>query len=89
MAGTEAPKEPVVSEEPAPLTGAELVAPINRDELSTKFEELAARARAAGISPLREMAKTYATRGMAMIEALLTALEEAPKKTPADTEKKI
>ena len=81
--------ELAVSELVTPMNRGELVTPMNREELATKFEQLATRARAAGISPLQAMAKTYVTRGMAVLEALLSALEEAPKKTPADTEKKV
>ena len=63
-------------------------APNTREELATKFEQLAARARAAGMSPLQAMAQTYVKRGMAVLDSILSALEEAPNKTPADTEKK-
>jgi hypothetical protein len=64
-------------------------APETREELAAKFEQLAARARAAGMSPLQAMAQTYVKRGMAVLDGLLSALEEAPNKTPADTEKKV
>ena len=64
-------------------------APNTREELAVKFEQLAARARAAGISPLQAMAQTYVKRGMAVLDGILSALEEAPNKTPADTEKKV
>ena len=78
---------PETSDGPLPETS--LVTLIDRDELATKLDELVTRARAAGISPLQALMKSYAKRGMAVIEGLLSALEEAPNKTPADTEKKV
>ena len=76
---------PPEAEEPMP---PETEASKTRKELAAKFEELAARARAAGISPLQVMAQTYIKRGMAVIDSVLSALEEAPKEPPAGTEKK-
>ena len=73
---------------PPTETPSELVTPIDRDELAAKFELLAARAKAAGISPFQVLAQTYVKRGMAVLEGILSALEDAPKKTPADTGKK-
>lgn len=80
----------------APVVVAETQAPTSEDadvltraELATKFEELATRARAAGISPLHAMAQTYTKRAMAVLDSILSALEEAPKKTPDETEKKV
>lgn len=52
------------------------VAPLTRQELTAKVEELSARARAAGMSPLQTMLATYAKRGMVMIDTFLTALED-------------
>ena len=68
------------SNAPIPLS---LALPETREELAAKFEQLAARARAAGISPLQALLKTYAQRGMAVLEGLLSSLESA------DTEKKV
>mgnify|MGYP001585100679 CR=1 FL=1 len=81
--------EPLPKTSNGPLTETSLVTLIDRDELATKLDELVTRARAAGISPLQALMKSYAKRGMAVIEGLLSALEEAPNKTPADTEKKV
>ena len=69
---------------PRPKVGEETVhedVPLSREELGTKFDELAARAREAGISPLQTLAQTYVKRGLAVIEGILGALEEAPNKT--------
>ena len=74
------------SNAPIPLS---LALPETREELAAKFEQLAARARAAGMSPLQTMAQTYVKRGMAVLDGILSALEEAPNKTPTDTEKKV
>ena len=60
-----------------------------RAELAAKFEQLATRARAVGLSPLQEMAKTYAKRAMSVLDSLLIALEEVPKKTPDEREKRV
>ena len=80
---------PSVGASNGPLPETSLVTLIDRAELATKLDELVARARAAGISPLQALMQSYAKRGMAVIEGLLSALEEVPKKTPADTEKKV
>ena len=96
----EAPKEAMPETPTADGTAIEQYRPIpaeavskTREELAVKFEQLAARARAAGMSPLQAMAQTYVKRGMAVLDSVLRALEdvpeEAPKKTPADTEKKV
>mgnify|MGYP001585301887 CR=1 FL=1 len=51
-------------------------APVTREELTAKLEQLSARARAAGMSPLQMMARSYAERGMKVLDGLLSALEE-------------
>ena len=81
---------PVLPEEQRPMLPEPepSKAPDTREELAAKFEQLAARARAAGMNPLHAMAQTYVKRGMAVLDSILSALEEAPNKTPADTEKK-
>ena len=69
---------------PRPKVSEETVhedVPLSREELGTKFDELATRAREAGISPLQTLAQTYVKRGLAVIEGILGALEEAPNKT--------
>ena len=66
----------------APLT---LVVPLTREELTTKLEELSARARDAGMSPVRELLSTYARRGMAMLDTFLSSLEDGSStKKPSD-----
>ena len=59
------------------------VAPPTREELVAKLEEVAARAKAAGMSPLQMMARSYADRGLKVLDGFLSALEE-PKKPPAE-----
>lgn len=65
-------------------------APPTREELIAKLEQLSARARAAGMSPLQMMGQSYISRGLKVLDGFLSAMEEdAPKKPPADsTEKK-
>lgn len=52
------------------------VASITREELTEKLEQLSARARVAGISPLRVLLSTYARQSLTVIDGLLNALEE-------------
>ena len=81
-------QRPMLPEEESPSKAPKTREEFAREELAAKFEKLATRARAAGISPLHAMAQTYVKRGMAVLDGILSALEEAPNKTPADTEKK-
>ena len=81
MAEKEVPKKT----EEAPGLAPAQDAPLTREELVAKLEQFSARARAAGISPLQMMARSYAERGMKVLDGLLSALEEdAPKKPPAE-----
>lgn len=59
--------------------------PLPREELVAKLDQLSARAREAGLSPLRMMAEAYAKRGLAVLDSLLGALEEPKKAEPPDT----
>lgn len=78
MAENEVPKK---IEEAPPVE----VAPPTHDELIAKLEQFSNRAREAGLSPLQMMARSYAARGMKVLDGLLSALEEdAPKKPPAE-----
>ena len=71
------------------ITRSEPVAPITHEELTAKLEQLSARARAAGISPLQQMISSYARRGMTIIDTFLSALEDGSStKKPSDTEAK-
>ena len=75
----------VSKSEEAPVAEA---APLTREELAAKLEQIAARARAAGMSPLQMMARQYAERGMKVIDGFLSTLEsleqDAPKKLPPE-----
>lgn len=82
MTENEAPKDAAGVKEETPV--ALEAAPLTREELAAKFEQLAARARAAGMSPLQELARSYVERGMKVVDGFLSALEEAPKKPPID-----
>ena len=80
------PGESPVATGPAELlqSGGEEEASNTREELAAKFELLVAHVRAAGMSPIRVMGETYIKRGMAVLDSLLSALEEAPKKPPEE-----
>ena len=64
-------------------TPEETQAPLTREELAAKFEQLSVRARAAGMSPLQVLAASYVKRGLAVIDGVLSALEEDSTKKPA------
>ena len=51
------------------------VAPLTKEAFSAQIQRLTERAKAAGWSPLHAMAQAYVKRGMAVIEGLLSALE--------------
>ena len=60
-------------------------ATLTREELAAKLEQLSARARAAGMSPLQMMGQSYINRGLKVLDGFLSAMEEdAPKKPPAE-----
>ena len=52
-------------------------APLTKEAFSAEMEQLAERARAAGLSPLRAMVQTYASQGRAILQGLLAGLETA------------
>jgi hypothetical protein len=57
----------------------------SREELVAKLEQLSARARAAGMSPIQMVGRSYLERGMRVLDGLLSALEtDEPKKPPAE-----
>ena len=51
------------------------VVPLTKETFSAQIQRLTERAKAAGWSPLHTMVQTYVKRGMAVIEGLLTGLE--------------
>ena len=58
-------------------------------EFADALERLMERAKADGIRPLKEVAGTYAKRGLGVLDALLGALEnEGPAKKKAPRRKK-
>lgn len=75
--GVEGAKEETqVAPQAAPVSNALLT----REEFAAKLEALSARAKAAGMSPLQEMARSYAERGLKVLDSLLSGLEESQKK---------
>ena len=50
-------------------------APLTQEQFAAQMQQLAKRARAAGLKPLQTLAQTYAKRGMAILEGLLDSLE--------------
>ena len=89
MAENEVPKKAEeIPEQTAVLTPGQTPeeaqdAPLTREELATKLQQLSERARAAGMSPLQAMAGAYLKRGLAVIDGLLGAFEEDSAKRPA------
>ena len=84
---TDSDEKPLIAENEAPKEVEQAIepaqdAPLTKEEFSAQMQRLAKRARAAGLSPLQVMAQTYAKRGMAILDGLLGALENAdsPKK---------
>ena len=67
IAENEAPKE--VEIEPAQD------ASLTKEQFEAQIQQLAERARVAGLNPIRAMAQTYIRQGMAMVEGLLASLE--------------
>ena len=57
-------------------------APITKEELADQMQLLSARARAAGLNPIKSLLQAYGVLGMGMLEGLLLSLENAgnPKK---------
>ena len=49
-------------------------------EFQDALDALFKRAKAAGVRPLKEMAQSYAKKGLGAIEGLLAAMEEGPNK---------
>lgn len=83
MAENEVPQVVVEPEKIELVIESAPIAAITREELTEKLEQLSARARAAGISPLRVLLSTYARQSLTVIDGLLNSLEEGmPKDAP-------
>ena len=80
-------EEHSVTENEAPKEVSEAT-PLTREELAAKLEELSARAKAAGLSPLRATLDVYARRGASILDGFLSALEEGQKPTKPSPKKK-
>lgn len=64
-------------------------APLTQEDFAEQMRALSEKAKAAGLSPIRTMFNAYATQGMAMIESMMGALENADtSKTSAKSSKK-
>ena len=84
LAKKEAPQEvEQVSEQAIELAQD---APITKEIFEAQVQRLIERARAAGLNPVRTLARTYAKRGLAILDGLLSALEN--ERSPADNPKK-
>ena len=49
--------------------------PLTPEEFQNALDTLFERAKAAGVQPIKEMAMTYARRGLAMFDKMMAALE--------------
>ena len=58
---------------PAPVP---VVAPLTASQFSKEFEDLFARAKAAGLNPRKLVLATFARQGLSVFEQLLTAIDE-------------
>lgn len=83
VAETEVPKKTEGTEEQ--------VAPLTREELAAKLEQLSIRAKAAGLNPVRELGSVYVRRFMKVLDSLLDGLEEGtkPPAEEAPTKKEV
>ena len=63
---------PVPTPEAPPKTEADL--------MTEKLDAIKAKVKEVGVQPLKELASTYAHRGMSLLDAMLAALDEKPKK---------
>lgn len=71
----------------APVPPIKEEAPLTAREFSASLEQLTARAKASGLRPIQILAATYAKQGMAMLDGLLSSLDEtAPKPPPQKVE---
>lgn len=72
--------EPPVAENEAPAKVEEAEPLTPSEEFAAKLDQLAKSTRAAGLNPVREMIKLYARRGFAVLDGILSALDDSPKK---------
>ena len=68
------------------LKEVEQDAPLTKEIFEAHLQRLIERARAAGLNPVRTLARTYAKRGLAILDGLLSALEN--ERSPEDNPKK-
>ena len=69
-------EEPKVEGEKAPVPApVPAVAPLTASQFSKEFEDLFARAKAAGLNPRNLILATFARQGMTALDRLLTALD--------------
>ena len=81
IAEEEAPKEQDVPKEQDAPKEEEQDMLLTKEMFVTQIHRLTERARAAGLSPLKMMAKAYLKQGTAIFEGLLSSLEnETPTK---------
>ena len=64
-------KKRPIAENEAPQADA----PLTKEMFAAQMQQLAERARAAGLHPLRALAQTYARRFMGVLDGLLDSLE--------------
>ena len=73
MAENEAPKK--VEGEALPVVPVAVV-PITASQFSKEFEDLFARAKAAGLNPRNLILANFARQGLSVFEQILTAIDE-------------
>ncbi len=54
-------------------------APLTQEDFSAQMQQLTAKAKAAGLSPIQTMLQSYAKQGMRMVEGMMGALENDNK----------
>ena len=79
---TDSDDKPPIAENETPKEVEQVIEPaqdahLTKETSSAQMQRLTERARAAGLSPLQVMAQTYAKRGLAILDGLLGALENA------------
>ena len=69
-------EEPKVEGKTALAAPVPAVAPLTASQFSKEFEDLFARAKAAGLNPRKLVLATFARQGLSVFEQLLTAIDE-------------
>ena len=75
VAENEAPKKVEGEARPVAVVVPVAVVPITASQFSKEFEDLFARAKAAGLNPRNLILATFARQGMTAFDRLLTALD--------------